>query len=125
MPEPLIDEATLEKARVRLANVTYEESARQLSIAEPNLHYAVGRFACDALNDLGDLPSGADEAAYAAVWRGALLALEAYRVAHYRLWRGTVMGTLLEQLDPTLAAKLESEADTKDRATGRAERGVA
>ena len=109
MAKQLIDEATIEAARERLSKVTYEDSVRQLRADEPDLHYAVGRYAVDALNGLEELPQGADEAAYAAVWRGVLLALEAYRLAHYRLWRGTAMGTLLEQLDPALGGDVRSD----------------
>ncbi|HEV2294525.1 MAG TPA: hypothetical protein VGR35_11770 [Tepidisphaeraceae bacterium] len=103
MAKQLIDEATIEAARERVLKGGFLPAARIVCKEEPDLHYAISRIAVEALSGLEGMPLEAQDAAHRAVWEGALLAVESYRLAHYRLWRGTALGTLLEQLDPRLA----------------------
>lgn len=110
MAKQLIDEATVEAARERVLKHGYLPSARALCKEEPDLHYAVSRISVDALSGVECVPSEAHDAAHRAIWEAVLLAVESYRLAHYRLWRGTAMGTLLEQLDPGLAEGWRGDA---------------
>ena len=103
MSDQLIDEPTMEIALDRVQEAGQLPMRRRLCKAEPDLHYEICRIANSALSPVEGLPSEAHDAAFRAVWEGVLLALEAYRLAHYRLWRETALGTRLEQIDPDLA----------------------
>ena len=103
MAKPLIDCPIVVLALERLRRTEPVEGRRGVRAAEPELYEAINRIGVDAMGDLEDVSSEVSDAAYRAVWEAALLAMECYRLAHYRLWRQTAVGTLLEQLDPSLA----------------------
>lgn len=109
MTDGLITEATIEAARERLAGTDHVAAMRAMFQRDGDLALAVGAYANNALGDLEDLPLEAHDRAYRAVWDAVLLALESYRLAHYRLWRGTELGALLARLDPSLLKDEASE----------------
>src|SRR4051794_3831129 len=101
----LIDEGLLAAVQERLRVTGRLVAEKALKHAEPQLHYALCRISMDALADLEGISEEVHGAVHDAVFRAALLSIEAYRVAHYQLWAGTVLGTVLEQLDPALARR--------------------
>lgn len=103
MTDGLISEAVIETARERVFCRPFNDSIREFAEREPELHCAVGRFAVNAVGDNEGVAYEVQDAAHRAVWQAVLLALESYRLAHYRLWSDSELGHLLRRLDPTLA----------------------
>jgi len=109
MTDGLITEATIEAARERLAGTDHFAAMRAMFQRDGDLALAITVYANNALGDLEDLPLEAHDLAHRAVWTAVLLALESYRLAYYRLWRGTELGALLARLDPSLLKDDASE----------------
>src|SRR5438045_9335601 len=97
--DALISEATIEAAKRRLDQRGRRNLERELAATEPHLKYTISRIAVDALADMEGVPEEIQTAVYDAVWCAALLTMEAYRIAHYRLWAKSILGTVLECLD--------------------------
>lgn len=100
MAERLISEAAIAAARERLAPFDELASVKRVYREEPDLHAAVSSISSTALADVEGVSEEVHSAVYRAVWMAALLTLESYRLAYYRLWRDTELGRLLERLDP-------------------------
>lgn len=108
MRDTLITESIVEHVQQRLSQGLLRDRLRALMDAEPDLHYAVNRFAACALDDLEGLPDGAQDRAHDAVWRAVLLALGCYHHAYGELCRDPELEWILRQLDPTLLGGPES-----------------
>ncbi|HEV7299624.1 MAG TPA: hypothetical protein VGN72_09690 [Tepidisphaeraceae bacterium] len=118
----LISEPIIDAARARLARDGHQIGIQQVRRAEPDLYYAVCRYAANALGSVEDLPSEVHDAAHRAVWEAVLLALDAYRTAHYELWRDTELGALLARLDPEQAGRLTPSQSKRPRGGDRPNR---
>lgn len=116
MTDGLITEATIAVAKERMAGTDRVAALRVMFQHDGDLAMAVGVYANGALDDIDDLPLEAHDAAYRAVWDAVRLALECYRLAYYRLWRGTELGAILLRLDASLA----EDADDDPSGDGRA-----
>jgi hypothetical protein len=60
---------------------------------------------------------------YDAIWRGMLVAVEAYRVAQFHLWADTCLGPQMEQLHPDIASRRFGAADLRRRDGGFPQHG--
>lgn len=101
----LITEPIIDAARVYLSQNAHPHGIRTVRSTEPHLYYAVTSLASGGFGGLEGMPTEAHDAMYRTVWEAVLFSLEAYRVAHYRLWRDTEMGAMLSKLDPVLARR--------------------
>ena len=103
MRDPLINEAVIAAAEERIAQIGTNRSVQRLREDEPDLYYTISHVGNTVLADMEGVTLEMHEAADRAVWRAALVALESYRLAYYRLWRGTELGGVLERLDPPVS----------------------
>jgi hypothetical protein len=98
--DPLITDAVIATAEELIFTKRPKTNKQRLHDEEPDLYYRISSIGNTALADLEGVSLEMHEAAERAVWFAAIIALESYRLAYYRLWRGTQLGELLEQLEP-------------------------
>ena len=109
MTDQLIDEGTLAVVKERLSRQGYLDSARRLCKEEPDLHYELNQCGINALYGVDGVSLEAQEAAHRAVWNAAMMTLEAYRAAFYKLWEETELGGRFKAMDPQLGAGSEGD----------------
>ena len=100
MSEHLIDEDTLRHAVSRVRQRPLREQMRQMSREEPDLYQLICQVDNNVFSDAEGVELETQEMASRALWDAVFKALEAYRLAHYRLWQGTELGDLLTRLGP-------------------------
>ena len=102
MKDPLIDAAVIRAAQQKIHAAGPDVSLARLFEEEPELFFVVSAHAVAALGDLDGVTREMRIRAHNSVWIAALTALESYRLAYYQLWRGTEMGSVLEQAEPSI-----------------------
>ena len=109
--QPLITAAMIHDAKKRVEEVGRLQAQKQMRVREPHLYDALCEFSNHALADRPETLSDETQTAiYDALWRGAVVAVEAYRIAHFQMWAGTLLGTRLAQLDADLARRASEAA---------------
>jgi hypothetical protein len=112
--QPIISEAYVEAAKKLVEEVGLLESQRELRTREPHLYDVLCKYSNRALADRPEsLSDETQSAIYDAMWRGAMVAIEAYRVAQYHLWADTCLGPQMERLDPNNASGRFGAADRR------------
>ncbi|HEV7299599.1 MAG TPA: hypothetical protein VGN72_09565 [Tepidisphaeraceae bacterium] len=101
----LITTPIVDAARAYLSQHVHPLGVRQARATEPHLYFSVTEIAGAGFGGIEGVSSEMSDAMYRTVWEAVLFALEAYRIAHYRLWRETEMRTMLSRLDPALARR--------------------
>lgn len=103
---PLITRKFVEAAKKRVVEVGRLESQKQMKQREPHLYGALCEIANGALADRPEnLSDETQTVIHDALWRGVMVAVEAYRVAQYHLWADTCLGPQMDRLDPGLAKR--------------------
>jgi hypothetical protein len=113
--QPLISEAIVEAAKQRVAGVGRLEAQKLMRVREPHLYAALRELLNDAMTDRDEALGDPTQTAICdALWRGAEVAVEAYRIAHFQLCAGTVLGTRLAQIDADLGRLTAGDWGDKD-----------
>jgi hypothetical protein len=118
--EGIVSEEMVDFANAEVRALGRKAAMRRLRQVEPDLFCRIVggiRDAMVALDDTG-VESEVREAVANEVARTALTCVYALRVAHYALWRDTVAGSLLLQIDPNLPDVPDSRRNDKDPGTG-------
>ena len=117
--EPVISEAHVEAAKQRIEReLGRMEAQRELQAREPHLYDMLVLYCNRSIPD----ESVSDETQtriYDAIWRGMLVAVEAYRVAQFHLWADTCLGPQMEQLHPDIASRRFDGPRWRGRASDR------
>src|SRR5688500_481269 len=105
----LVDAGLLDEARKTVFPITLSKASARLKEVEPVLCAEIERIAGQAIVQLehdlnGDVDAVARANVYEAVHRSALIAAEGLRRGFFALWRETVIGSRLAQLDPSLTS---------------------
>lgn len=113
----VVTEAVLERAEREVQSGGWRESMRHLKQVEPALYDRVVRGIGDACGPLEPymLAEDVNRTVADELWTTALVVVRALQLGQYELWRGTVQGTLLEQIDPALASGRRGGEDTGSR----------
>jgi hypothetical protein len=113
--EPLISEAIVEAAKHRVAEAGRLEAKELMRVREPHFYAALCKLSIHAMDDRDEAIDHPTQTAICdALWRGAEVAVEAYRIAHFQLCAGTVLGTRLAQIDADLARRAAGDCGDKD-----------
>ena len=103
--DPVISEAHVEAAKQRVEReLGRMEAQRELQAREPHL-YAMLILYCNRSIPDESVSDETQTRIYDAIWRGMLVAVEAYRVAQFHLWADTCLGPQMEQLHPDIASR--------------------
>jgi hypothetical protein len=118
----IVDAELIKQVQAELYPLGRVEVAKRLEALEPDLSCAITRAAVIAVGQLeedAEVDDVASSNVFDAVEWSALIAVEVLRRAFYALWRETVMGTRLAQLDPSLtgdqAVNRNQRPRTKER----------
>lgn len=99
----LITAQLVEDTVSQVCDMSLEEVIGELKTSEPALVAGIRRFPQYAIAGIPEALSMQTRSQIShALWRAILVAYRCQRQGHYRLWAGTHLGTLLEQLDPSL-----------------------
>lgn len=99
----LIEATLVEDTVAQVCEMSLEQVIGELKASEPALVAGIRRFPQHAISGIPEALSMQTRSQIShALWRAILVAYRCQRHGHYRLWAGTHLGTLLEQLDPSL-----------------------
>ena len=113
--EPVISEAHVEAAKKRVEReLGRMEAQRELETREPHLYAMLIQYCNRSIPD-ESVSAETQTRIYDAIWRGMLVAVEAYRVAQFHLWAETCLGPQMEQLHPDIASRRFGAADLRRR----------
>jgi hypothetical protein len=116
---PLIRKLFIEAANKRVREVGRAELEKEMRLREPNLYSALCAISNQALADRPETLSDETQTViYDALWQGAIVAVEAYRIAQHHLWAQTCLEPYMQRLDPDLYRRAQNLRHPEDDNTG-------
>lgn len=116
---PLISKLFIETAKKRFKAVGRWELEWEMRLREPHLYSVLCQITNQAMADRPETLS--DETLtviHDALWQGAIVAVEAYRIAQHHLWAQTCLDPEMQRLDPDLAKRARKLRDAPQEPDG-------